>query len=232
MKRIFEVVAPYLLLFLVLGALVFVTICALTTWPNRILEFSDVDSDSLSAVERADALQTARTSVLTALGGISATALVFSALWQVVEFRSSRILDRSVAWSDTYAAAAGQLGSESATLRLAGVVTLSSIVDAGPAGADSTIRATLASFIRTRSASDQNEFALKLALEHVCNSTDKSAQSFQSANLADVDLSTLDFDGIVLDGVSFRSATLHSRQRAFIDSAKNVDLAGVSWVDG
>lgn len=202
---------------------------ALTSWPSALIEGSGVATDALSPEDHLSALNDVRSSLMSAIGGLSAVALAVGALWQANSARVSFQRQKAVEWSTTFAHASEQLGSSSATVRLAGAVALSAIADSGPDNASTLVRALFASHLRARTVSDPSDASAQLALHALCNAADRTPQSLTEAILSDLNLSGLNFDGIDLTGVSFRNAILDESQRTYVERAQRADTHGVRW---
>jgi hypothetical protein len=221
---------PALILLPIVAALTLVSLYALTIWPRALVDASGIDGESLSPGAYSSAIGAARVAILTALGGLAALIVAFATFWEVGEARAARFNQKAVEWSIAFAQASERLSDVNPTARIAGVVSLSLLRKSGGEDSERLVRAVLASYVRTRVATDQGEYALSLALQTICNSDDRSPQSLSDAVLSSLDLSGLNFDGIVLDGVSFRDATLSERQRAYVARAARTDMSGVNWV--
>ena len=213
----------------IVAALVAATLLSLHFWPQALLQLSGVDLGSLSGAEILSAINDTRVTLLTAIGGASVAFVAIGALWQANAARESFDRQKAVDWASAFSDATEQLADESATIRLAGTIALTSIMNSGPSNSSSLVRAALASFIRERRSNDFKDGATRLALVTVCNSKERSPQSLAEASFNGFDLRGLNFDGIDLTGVSLRSATLGEDQRGFVLNAQRVDAKDVRW---
>lgn len=206
-----------------------VGIFVLRDWPHILFTLTESESAAIPIVARLNAEAALRTSTLSALAGLVATAVAVAALRQAALARLVHVHQKALDWSKTYAEAANLLSKDEPTAAIAGVVGLRLLVSQEtPNDSLEMIATTLASFVRNNRRVDNT--STRLALDVICNKNVADGQSLNAANLSNMNLSGLSFHRISLDGATFRGSTISQSQREYITNT-GADIGKVQWSD-
>lgn len=202
---------------------------ALATAPRQVLETSGVDLTVLQPEALLKALTDSRTSVLSLLGSVVATAVACAALVQAHYARKAYVHKREIDWSSSFSSSSSMLMDKNPAQRLAAVAALCSLLTAAPEQSKRTVLTTLAAYVRSNALAPSGDEALRLAVETICKIGQDAHLSIAGANLSGLDLSGLNFAAINISSVNFRDSTISADQKDHIESQANVDTSGVRW---
>lgn len=202
---------------------------ALSTAPQLVLQSSGVDVSALQPEASLKALTDSRTSVLSLLGSVVATAVACAALAQAHYARRAYVHKREIDWSSSFSASASMLDDKSDARRLAAVAALCALADSGPKQSKWSVLMTLAAYVRSHALESKNDDSLRMAVTAICSADKEVGLSIAGANLSGLNLTGLSFHAIQVEGVTFRNCSLSADQEAILGGKAGVDTTGVKW---
>lgn len=228
--RSYKLTQPVTTVFAVLAlslSVLSLSIFLLQIWPPRLLLLTEIESASLSVEARLTAETAMRNSILTALGGLVATAVATAALRQASLARKVHQHQKSIDWSKAFAEASKMLSDDNPTTRVSGVIGIRSLAHPNDEHTTHLLASTLASFVRHATQRDAD--AIQLALQFICANAGTHEYSLADADLTGMDLTAFSFTALALNGASFRGSSIRTSEKTRITHFAGVDLGNVTW---